>query len=193
MIVNTETTARAILGFVVEQLNHGGIGAEPGEHGKGLYVYNVSTLSNVSRIPTDRMPDALELSERRGYCKIRWDYPDRKTGRGGFWYKPTIEGRVLGERYNDEVKASAAAEAKKTSPPRQPAPAASPPNDGLTLDDLHVVVREASESLLKNGHFPEAVFAAFKAVNKAARAKVGRGNDEGVKMMFSIFSPDPGK
>lgn len=56
---------------------------------------------------------------------------------------------------------------------------------------LHPKIREVSEKLFIDGHYAQAIFEAFKAVNIAVKEKSGIGDRDGQSLMACAFSGNP--
>jgi hypothetical protein len=91
-MTETERTARALLGYVVAEVDRGLIGTEP--NGKGLWASNPGVLARAAGVASERVYHALELIQARKQASFEWHRP-------GFWIKPTIEGRLVGEEHNE--------------------------------------------------------------------------------------------
>lgn len=52
---------------------------------------------------------------------------------------------------------------------------------------LHPKIREVSESLFVDGHYSQAIFEAFKAVNNAVKEKSGMEKEDGQSLMAHVF------
>ncbi len=61
----------------------------------------------------------------------------------------------------------------------------------LNFKDLHKAVQHAAGPLVRDGHYPEAIGRAAKALNLMVRQKSGRARDDGVSMMQQVFSANP--
>ncbi len=55
------------------------------------------------------------------------------------------------------------------------------------LDQLHTEIKNASSELFRDGHYAQAIFEAFKAIEVAVRTKSGLGDLEGQRLMSSAF------
>jgi uncharacterized protein (TIGR02391 family) len=62
------------------------------------------------------------------------------------------------------------------------------PTDTKPESELHPKVLAASGKLLKDGHYPQAVFEAFKALEAYVKAKSGVRNKTGKALMTHVFS-----
>lgn len=69
--------------------------------------------------------------------------------------------------------------------------AAGPAAPALDFKELHPAVQRAAGDLLRDGHYPEAVGRAAKALNLMIRQKTGRTRDDGVGMMHAVFNGKP--
>lgn len=56
---------------------------------------------------------------------------------------------------------------------------------------LHPKIREVSEKLFVDGHYAQAIFEAFKAVNNAVKEKTGIRDKDGQSLMAYAFSGNP--
>jgi len=54
--------------------------------------------------------------------------------------------------------------------------------------NLHPEIKKASSKLFLDGHYSEAIFAAFKKINNMVKAKSGRKDLDGVGLMTTVFS-----
>jgi len=61
-------------------------------------------------------------------------------------------------------------------------------NNFFDMLNLHPKVKEVSESLFKDGHYAQAIFEAFKAVNNYVKDKSGRNDLDGKSLMDQVFS-----
>ena len=64
------------------------------------------------------------------------------------------------------------------------------PSDIKPKSELHPKVLAASGKLLQDGHYPQAVFEAFKALEVYVKAKSGVKNKKGKDLMAFVFSED---
>ena len=55
---------------------------------------------------------------------------------------------------------------------------------------LHSLIVKSSESLFKSGHYAQAIFEAFKAVNNYVKQKSGRNDINGKDLMAKVFNKD---
>jgi uncharacterized protein (TIGR02391 family) len=81
----------------------------------------------------------------------------------------------------------------RSGPPPVVPPTQAPAAAGLclALGDMHPTVQRAAADLLRDGHYPEAVGRAAKALNQMVRQKTGRERDDGVGMMNTVFNVNP--
>jgi len=56
---------------------------------------------------------------------------------------------------------------------------------------LHPEIKRVSEPLFKDGHYAQAIFEAFKAVNNAVKKKSGLSDKDGQALMAYVFSGNP--
>ena len=65
-------------------------------------------------------------------------------------------------------------------------------NSGLVLLfeslDLHPEIKRVSKALFEDGHYPQAIFDAFKQLNIIVKRKSGMDNLDGKKLMLDVFS-----
>ncbi len=70
----------------------------------------------------------------------------------------------------------------------QASPSATPTTASLDITDLHSRIRQAAEALYTDGHYDQAVFEAFKAVENMVKEKAGLTDDIGQALMFKAFN-----
>lgn len=58
------------------------------------------------------------------------------------------------------------------------------------LLDLHPEIKQACSKLFHDGHYHEAIFAAFKKINNMVKKKSGLSNKDGKDLMLTSFSPN---
>lgn len=125
---------------------------------------------------------------RRGGPEAAWDALRDYFLSGG----SSIEAIITdaGVRLYEDL-AKRVQESKQAAPKPKP-PAAPPAEPHVALSALHPTIRGASEKLFADGHYPQAVAEAFKALNQLARARTAKAKDDGVPMMRAIFRSQPG-
>ena len=62
------------------------------------------------------------------------------------------------------------------------------PNEVFDLLDIHPIIKDASEKLFKDGHYPQAIFEAYKALINYVKEKSGETILDGKKLMGKVFS-----
>lgn len=64
------------------------------------------------------------------------------------------------------------------------------PNEVFDLLQLHPVIKKVSEKLFKNGHYAQAIFEAYKALNSYVKRRSGRKDLDGTDLMAKVFGFD---
>jgi len=60
--------------------------------------------------------------------------------------------------------------------------------DFFSMLDIHPTIQRVSKKLFQDGYYPEAIFAAFKAVNNSVKVKSAHYSLDGKKLMLEVFS-----
>lgn len=91
------------------------------------------------------------------------------------------------------VNASNRVVLSKEPPPRTPlaTPSGKAEIDLFNRIALHPEIRGVSEALFHDGHYAQAIFEAFKAVNNAVKSKSGLSDKDGQSLMAAAFAGDP--
>jgi len=61
------------------------------------------------------------------------------------------------------------------------------PNEVFDLLQLHPIIKRASERLFKDGHYAQAIFEAYKALNNYVKRKSNRRDFDGKDLMAKVF------
>lgn len=62
-----------------------------------------------------------------------------------------------------------------------------PPNIIYDALQIHPKVKKVTESLFKNGHYPQAILEAFKLIDLEVRKKSGLSDRDGADLMHHVF------